>query len=98
MSQYIIAGVFAVIVALIEAVAAKDRRRAKADREMRERESRLSMELMSATCELSLVTAIALKEGHTNGTLEPAVNRAKKAESDYQDFLKDVAAHDIAIK
>lgn len=96
MSQYIIPAIAAVIVAVIEAMAARERKHSKADREMRERESRLSMELMSANCELSVVTAMALKEGHTNGTLEPALEKASKAQNDYKNFLMDTAARDVA--
>lgn len=92
----LIAAASAVTVAIIEKRADKDRKRTAARAERRERESRLSMELMSATCELSVVTALALRDGHTNGTLEPALQKASKAQSDYRSFLMDTAARDVA--
>ena len=92
----LIAAASAVTVAVIEKRADKDRKRSLARAERREKESRLSMELMSATCELAVVTATAMKEGHTNGTLEPALRKADKAQTDYKNFLLDVAARDVA--
>lgn len=57
----IISAAAIIIVAIIEANAAKDRKKADADRktilersEIRAQESRLSMALMRSTCELSL--------------------------------------------
>lgn len=85
-----------VTVAVVETRADKDRKRGLARAERRERESRLAMELMSATCELSVVTALALRDGHTNGTLDPALRKANQAQNDYNNFLMDTAAHDVA--
>ena len=92
----LIAAASAITVAVVEKRADKDRKRSQARAERRERESRLSMELMSATCDLSVVTAVAMREGHTNGTLEPALLKANKAQEDYRNFLLDVAARDVA--
>lgn len=91
----VIAAGSAIAVAIIETRAEKDRKRTLARAERRERESRLSMELMSATCELSVVTAKAVKSGHMNGDLEPALIKARKAQEDYQGFLQDTAAHAV---
>lgn len=92
-----------VLVAFIEKGAHKDRKNAEEDRkrsqaraDRRERESRLSMELMSANCELSIVTAAAMRDGHTNGTLEPAIEKAEKAKNDYECFLRDETARNLA--
>lgn len=92
----LIAAASAITVAVVEKRADKERKRTMARAERRERESRLSMELMSATCELSVVTATAMREGHTNGTLQPALEKANKAQEDYRHFLLDVAARDVA--
>lgn len=92
----LIAAISAVAVAVIEARAGRERKQTQKRAERRARESRLSMELMSATCELSVVSAVALREGHTNGTLEPALEKARKAQEDYQNFLKDEAAYAVA--
>lgn len=92
----LIAAASAIAVAVIEARAGRERRQTQKRAERRARESRLSMELMSATCELSVVTAIALRDQHTNGTLEPALEKARKAQDDYQNFLKDEAANAVS--
>lgn len=100
--QYIIPGVFAVIVAIIELVANKDRKRTKQLTEeierknaLREEESRCSMQMMYATLQLSIVTANALTGGHNNGNVEQAKLAAQTAEADYQKFLQKVAASAI---
>ena len=93
----------AVAVALIEAVAAWDRRQARAERQRTERrsarraeESRLSMELMSANCALALTTAKKLAGMHTNGDVEEAMEAAKTAQERYVDFLQQQAAEQVA--
>lgn len=100
--QYIIPGVFTVIVAIIELVANKDRKRTKQLTEeierknaLREEESRCSMQMMYATLQLSIVTANALTGGHNNGNVEQAKLAAQTAEADYQKFLQKVAASAI---
>ena len=103
MSEYIIPAAAAVIVAIIEAIAARERKRARRrDEDMHERserraeESRLSMAMMSATLQLSIVTANALTGGHNNGNVEAAKAAATEAEAEYQAFLQRVAAAEIA--
>lgn len=105
MWQYIIPALAAVAVALIEARAAKERKQTKeqkAKEELREarraEESRLSMQMMYATLQLSVVTANALTGGHNNGNVEQAKRAAEKAETEYQAFLQNVAAAEIAKK
>ena len=92
----LIAAASGVAVAVVEHRADKDRKRTAARAERRERESRLSMDFMAATCELSVVTATALRDGHTNGTLEPALVKARQAQDNYELFLRDEAAHAVA--
>ena len=103
MAADIIAAAAAVIVAVIELLASRDRRRTKklveenrVRAERRERESRLSMDLMYATCGLSIDTARALREGHTNGTLAGDLTQAKAAMGAYDDFVRQEAAHAVA--
>ena len=102
----LIAAAGTICVAAIESRAAKDRKRAektaREDRErverraaVRERESRLSMEMMSATCSLSLVAAKKLAGLHTNGDVEEAMEKAQAAQEDYADFVRDVAARQV---
>lgn len=99
----IISALALIAVAVIEALAARDRKKADADRkailersEIRAQESRLSMALMESTCELSLETVKALRDGCTNGTLDGHVERAEKALDAYNDFLRDETAHAVS--
>ncbi len=92
-----------VLVAIIEAVSLKDRKNEKEERErverraaVRERESHLSMEMMSAACALSLVVAKKVTGMHTNGDVEEAMDKAKSAQSKYQDFLEEITAKHLA--
>lgn len=92
-----------VAVAVIEAVALNDRKKdneekARVERRaaLRERESHLSMEMMSAACALSLVVAKKVNGMHTNGDVEEAMEKAKTAQSAYQSFLEETAARQIA--
>lgn len=101
--QYIIPAIAAVVVAIIEAVAARDRAHNKADREraaahekLRAEETLLSMKMMSATLKLSVVTANALTGGHNNGNVEEAKQAAVDAEQEYEAFLQRVSAREVA--
>ena len=93
----------AIVVAVIEAVPAWDRRQTRKARQRAEKraarraeESRLSMDLMSANCALALVTAKKLAGMHTNGDVEEAMEAAKEAQDAYQDFLLSQAAGQVA--
>lgn len=91
----VIAAAALVIVAIIET---GNRRRAKTEevrRVRREREMRLSMELMSASVDLAFVTSLAVTGGHTNGNVEAAQKKAQAAQDAYEKFLKDEAAHAV---
>lgn len=99
MWQYIISGIFAVIVAIIEVAAARERKKTQRFTEeladimaRRAEESKLSMQMMDATMQLSIVSANALSGGHNNGNVEAAKEAAEKAQEEYQNFLRKVAA------
>lgn len=99
----LISAAAAVAVALIEAFAARERKRYKADRERAERraalraqESQLSMEMMSANNALTLIIAKKLTGQHTNGDVEEAMSAAQKAQHDYQSFLEQTTARQMA--
>ena len=103
MAEHIIPALATIVVAVIEAIAARERKRARTrDKDMQQRseqrakESRLSMAMMSATLKLSIVTANALTGGHNNGNVEAAREAAEAAETEYQAFLQRVAAAEIA--
>ena len=103
MTEYIIPAVAAVIVAIIEAIAAVDRKKTKKSRTeaekqeaLRTEEARLSMKMMSATLQLSVVTANALTGGHNNGNVEAARLAAETAQAEYEAFLQKVTAQEVA--
>lgn len=99
MWQYIISGVFAVIVTIIEVIATRERKKTQqfteeigAIMERRAEESKLSMQMMDATMQLSIVSANALSGGHNNGNVEAAKEAAERAQEEYQNFLRKVAS------
>lgn len=92
----LIAGVAAVLSALAERRARISTKRTEARAQRREKESRLAMELMYATCSLSLTTAKKLAGMHTNGDVEEAMEAARSAQEAYQDFARDEAAHQFS--
>lgn len=103
MLEYIIPAAATVVIAVIEAVAAKDRKAAKIDQEKQERraaqraeESRLSMQMANATLQLSIVTANALTGGHNNGNVERAKQAAAAAQEEYDAFVKQLASRELA--
>ena len=103
MTEYIIPAVATVIVAIIEAIAAVDRKKTKKSRTeaekqeaLRTEEARLSMKMMSATLQLSVVTANALTGGHNNGNVEAARLAAETAQAEYEAFLQKVTAQEVA--
>jgi hypothetical protein len=76
-------------------ILAEDRARSEKRAQRRLRESRLSLELMNATCVLSVGTALALKRGHANGEVDKGLEQVDAARSKYLDFLKEVAIEDV---
>lgn len=103
MTEAIISGAALVLVAIIEALAARDRKHtkeiiteSKIRQERREKESRLSMDLMYGVAGLSIDTAKAMRDGHTNGTLEGNLKKCEEARTAYDDFVRSEAAHAVA--
>ena len=62
----------------------------------RERESILSMELLSANVDLGIATATAVRDGKTNGIMETALLSAGEANEKYKNFIRGVAAAEVA--
>ena len=54
------------------------------------------MKMMSATLQLSVVTANALTGGHNNGNVEAARLAAETAQAEYEAFLQKVTAQEVA--
>ena len=85
-----------IVVAVIETRNGQSRKRTEARAERRAEESRLSMELMSATCKLATVTAKAVTGHKTNGDVEEALEAAGQARQEYEDFKIKLAAGQLA--
>ena len=101
--EYIIPAVSAIVVAVIEALAARERSLAKKQAEppkrhepKRAEETRLAMSMNSATLQLCVVTANALTGGHNNGNVERARLAAQAAEDAYNQFIQRLAANQVA--
>lgn len=88
----IIAAGSAIAVAVIENRAQKERESAEERAERRQKENRLSMDLMYATCGLAMDTAKALRDGHTNGTVDGDLDSAKNARAAYENFIREEAS------
>lgn len=88
----IIAAIAAVTVAVVETRNRKQFKLTEERAEQRAKESRLSMDLMYATCALSLTTAKKLANMHTNGDVEEAMDAAREAQEAYQAFVRDETA------
>ena len=54
------------------------------------------MDLMYATCALSLTTAKKLAGQHTNGDVEEAMRAAETARTAYIGFVRSEAAHSVS--
>lgn len=96
MDTDVICALIAAAATLLAATAeVRSRRAIKRDEhraERRAKENRLAMDLMYASCALSLTTAKKLAGMHTNGDVEEAMAAAEKAQGAYQSFARDEAA------
>lgn len=84
-----------VLVALINRRTARIEKTNQKTAACRERESRLSMDMMAASIELADVTAYALAGGRLNGNVERARQKAAQAREAYDAFLRDVSAEEV---
>ena len=91
----IISGASLVTVAVITNHMSKDRKAAELRNTRREKEARLSMDMMMASIELGEINAIALQGGHLNGNVEAARSKADAAKKAYENWLKDIGANVI---
>ena len=103
----LISAVGVIVVAIIQFRSAKKAKRIEDEEnkrhievkkleEMRQRESRLSMDMMHSTAKLCIGTALAIKRGKANGELEEGLKYVNKSIISYENFLKDVASEEIS--
>lgn len=91
----VISAISAILVAYIGAHAKRVEDKNEKRESRREKESLLSMAMMDATLQLSIVSANALTNGHNNGNVEEAKKAAQKAKDDYERFLREVASQSL---
>lgn len=98
----IISALSAVCVAILTGLFARDTRRRKtredeqdARAKIRAEESRLSMQLMSASVKLGVATAMAVEQQKFNGEMHDARESAEKAQKEYWAFINRTAAGEI---
>lgn len=91
----VISAISAICVAYIGAHARQTEAKNEKREKRREKESLLSMAMMDATMQLSIVSANALTNGHNNGNVEEARKAAQKAREDYEQFLREVASQSL---
>lgn len=96
MEQYLIPAITSLVIVIVEAVAARERKKTKEDRETRQKESRLSMDMMMTTSEMCDVLCNALQGGKTNGNVEKARSEAKRARDAYESFLREQASKKLS--
>ena len=91
-----ITAVATIIVALVGANIRKSNARMEERAKLRQRESMLSLKMMDATLQLSVVTSNALTGGHNNGNVARAREAAEKAAAEFEQFMREVTAHEIS--
>ena len=103
MMQYIVSAATAVAVALVGALSTVEfkRRHKQAERDenrakIRMDESRLSMEMMSASIALGLAVCAAVEGKTINGEMRRAREKAVIAQEDYVRFLKEITSRQVA--
>lgn len=63
--------------------------------ELRRKESLLSLRMIDATLQLSVVSANALTNGHNNGNVERARVAAQEAAEEYKKFMEEITSHEV---
>lgn len=98
----IISAVSLVAVAVIGKRSDKNQKNAEAYRterakmeEIRAKENYLEMKVQIATLDLAYVTSLAVTGGHTNGNVEEAQTKAKKAKEEYYEFINKTYSEEI---
>lgn len=98
----VISALSAIFVAVLTGLFARDTRHRKsaddnnkAHEQMRAKESRLSMQLMSASVKLGVATSMAVEQHKFNGEMKDARESAEKAQKAYWEFINSTASEEI---
>ena len=98
----LVAGISSIVVAVIGISVKKSNAKVQESNEkmeqrakLRQQESLLSLKMMDATLQLSIVCSNALTGGHNNGNVERARKAAEEAAAKYEDFVRETAVHEL---
>ena len=101
MEQYLIPAISTVIVAIIEAIAAHERRKIKKANKADEERNKDQQELLillvqssGAAIALGEATAHAIQRGHSNGDMEAALEYATDIKHKQKDYLVRLGVRD----
>ncbi len=61
------------------------------------KESLLSLEMITASADLSYATAVAVKRGYANGEVEAGIESYKKAKESYRIFMTEQATNSLIV-
>lgn len=92
----VFSAVATIIAAKIATHVAKSEKDVLERAQRRAEESRLSMDLMYASCALSVICAKKLTNQHTNGDVEEAMTSAVSAQAAYRDFCNKQVAKELS--
>lgn len=103
MIQTIITVVGTVLVAVIESMAASDRKRLKTQTEkeserqrIREEESKKLIRIIEANTRLTLGIADAIRTGKCNGNIDGGISAVSEAESAYKQYAVDLLKEKVS--
>lgn len=93
----------AVAVAIIAGLFNREAKKRKKEAEksekrnaLRAEEGLLSMKLMNANTDLTVATAIAVRDSKCNGEMSSAMEKAKIVQREYYEFINQIATKQIA--
>lgn len=98
MTEIICAAIAAAATIICAVIAGKSKKRdEKAEKraELRRKESLLSLRMIDATLQLSVVSANALTNGHNNGNVERARVAAQEAAEEYKKFMEEITSQEV---
>lgn len=86
-----ITAVSAVLCAVVSAKITRAGKDAQNQAELRNRETRLLLDMMHAATQLSVGTAMAIKNGKCNGEMAAGLAAVKECNEKYNSFMEEVA-------
>lgn len=92
----VVAAAATIICAVIASKAKQTNEKAEAHAELRRKESLLSLRMIDACLQLSVVSSNALTNGHNNGNVEKARAAAEAAANEYKKFMEEITAHEVS--